>query len=116
MCRLLVGLALIGSLCTPAHAAVVEALDLADLCHDATLVVHGIVAGEQSEWRDGHIVTRVTVSVRRVLKGKAGPAVVVSRLGGVVGTIGQIAPGEAELASREEVVVFLAAIAQKVRR
>ena len=107
MRTLVVGLALAASIGMPARAALVEALDLADLCHDATLVVHGVVAGEESEWRDGHIVTRVTITVRRVLKGKAGPVVVVSHLGGVVGTIGQIAPGEAQLATGEEVVLFL---------
>ena len=90
----------------PARAAVVQPLDLPDLCHDATLIVHGVVAGEESAWRDGHIVTRVTIAVQKTLKGAQKRSVVISLLGGVVGGIGQVAPGEATLSTGEEVVLF----------
>ena len=64
----------------PARAAVVQALDLAELCHDATRIVQGTVVGEASAWRDGRIITHVTVSVRRTLKGPPAKTVMVSRL------------------------------------
>lgn len=90
----------------PAHAAVVAPLDLPDLCRDAALIVHGVVTAEESAWREGHIVTRVTIAVQKTLKGTRQRSVSISLLGGVVGGIGQIAPGEATLATGEEVVLF----------
>src|SRR5262245_9775348 len=91
--------------------AVVQAVDLPTMCHDATRIVHGVVVAEESAWQGGIIVTRVTIAVRRTLKGPAAKTIVVSRLGGVVGGIGQVAPGEATLARGDEVVVFLEPIA-----
>jgi len=99
----------------PARAAVVEAVDLPTLCRDATRIVHGVVVGEASAWRDGIIVTRVTVAVRRALKGPAARTLVVSRLGGVVDGIGQVAPGEAELAPGEEIVLFVEPVLGELR-
>lgn len=99
----------------PARAAVVQSVDLPSLCHDATRIVHGVVVGEESAWRDGIIMTRVTVAVRRVLKGPSAPTLVVSRLGGVVGNIGQLAPGEAELAPGDEVVLFVEPVQGELR-
>src|SRR5215813_5974666 len=96
-------------LAVPARASVVEPLDLPALSRGADLIVRGQVVRAVSTWDGDHIVTRSTIEVRRVWKGRAGRTVVVRTLGGVVGTIGQKAPGEASLAPGEEVILFLEA-------
>jgi hypothetical protein len=60
-----------------------------------------------STWEDGRIVTYTRARVDRVLAGTAPGEVVIRTLGGTVGSVGQIAFGEAVLRPGEPVVLHL---------
>ncbi len=91
----------------PARATVVVALGVDDLVHQSDVVILGVVERAESAWEGGVIVTRATVRVERTLKGAPAQAIVVRRMGGVVGTVGQIVYGEAALAAGERTLLFL---------
>lgn len=55
----------------------------------APLQIVGRCESRQSRWEDGAIYSYNEVSVRRVIRGEAGPTVVVRQHGGIVDGIGQ---------------------------
>ena len=84
-------LGVIGTLCLPAaRATSVIAPSFDDLVTKADCILTGDVTGLRSEWSgDGierHIVSFVTFSVVRVLKGEAASPFTLRTLGGTVGT------------------------------
>jgi hypothetical protein len=94
---------------TPAHASLVEAVDLETLVAEAEQVVLARVIGRQSYFDDhGRIVTDVTMQVEESIKGNhaVGAAIVVQRLGGVVDDIGMRVAGEPDFTVGETVILF----------
>ena len=93
----------------PAHATLVEALDLETLVAEAEQVVLARVIGQQSLVDErGRIVTDVLLQVEESIKGDQAPgaAVTVRRLGGVVGDMGLRVAGEPSFETGETVVLF----------
>jgi hypothetical protein len=93
----------------PAHATLVEALDLETLVAEAEQVVLARVIGEHSHYdARGRIVTDVSLQVEESIKGEQAPgaALTVQRLGGVVGDIGERVAGEPSFVVGETVVLF----------
>ncbi len=103
---LLLGL---GALWAPAGATTALRYDLTTLARTADAIVVGQVTALQSAWRDGRIVTQVTVSGDEVLKGPRAPRYTVEVLGGTVDGIGQKVAGMAAFEPGEHVVLFLRA-------
>lgn len=92
-----------------AQASVVEAFDLDTLVKEADEVVLARVIRQSSHYDErGRIVTDVEMQVERVEKGTATPgaAVIVRRLGGVVGDRGMRIEGEPTFEDGELVLVF----------
>jgi hypothetical protein len=99
------GIALVGT----ARATVVEALDLDTLVKDADEVVLARVIKQWSHYDErGRIVTDFQMQVEESVKGdsKPGAAVVVRKLGGVVGDRGMRISGEPSFTEGEVVLVF----------
>lgn len=97
----------------PAEAAVGVRMPLPDLVSSSALVVRGKVT-QSVPYRDAstkRIMTRHTLQVAEVWKGKAGSVVTVSTLGGELEELGQWVPGEAVFEPEQEVVAFLVAAA-----
>ncbi len=93
----------------PASATTVVGYDLEGLARAADAVVVGRVVDRVSAWRDGRIVTTVTVAAEDVLKGEAAPTYRVDVLGGSVDGISQRVAGVAVFEPDERVAVFLRA-------
>jgi hypothetical protein len=94
---------------SPAHATLVEALDLETLVAEADQVVLARVIGQQSLYDErGRIVTDVVLQVEESIKGDQAPgaAVTLRRLGGVVGDMGLRVSGEPSFETGETVVLF----------
>ncbi|HEX5660921.1 MAG TPA: hypothetical protein VFX59_27200 [Polyangiales bacterium] len=92
-----------------ARASMVEALDLETLVQEADSVVLARVIKSWSHYDDrGRIVTDYQMQVERVEKGAAAPgsAVVVRKLGGVVGDRGMTISGEPGYQDNELVLLF----------
>jgi hypothetical protein len=101
----LLGTSLLGT----AHATVVEALDLDTLVQDADEVVLARVIKQWSHYDErGRIVTDFQMQVEQSVKGDSmpGAAVVVRKLGGVVGDRGMRISGEPSFTEGEVVLVF----------
>lgn len=99
------GLGLLGT----ARATVVEALDLDTLVKDADEVVLARVIKQWSHYDErGRIVTDFQMQVEESVKGdsKPGAAVIVRKLGGVVGDRGMRISGEPSFTEGEVVLVF----------
>jgi hypothetical protein len=93
-----------------ADAAVVLALDLADLVERADAVVVAAPLRKESRWDDkGRIVTDVTLFVEEDLKGapEAGTEIVVTTLGGTIGDIGLLVAGAPRFRDGGSAIVFL---------
>lgn len=88
-------------------ATTVVGYDLEDLAGASDTIVTGQVTEVASEWREGRIVTRVTIRPDTVLKGAPEDAVTVEVFGGVVDGIGQKVSGMASFEPDERVAVFL---------
>jgi hypothetical protein len=93
----------------PASATTVVGYDLEGLARAADAVVVGRVVDRQTAWRDGRIVTTVTLAADDVLKGEAAPTYNVEVLGGSVDGISQRVAGVAVFEKDERVAVFLRA-------
>jgi hypothetical protein len=91
----------------PASAAVVRALDVAELCRASDVVARGVVVGSRATWEGRRIVTLVEVRILESLKGEPGTSVVVSRPGGMIDGLAMGVPGAAKLTVGDEVVLFL---------
>lgn len=92
-----------------ASAAVVVRLPLDDLVTNSTLVVRGTVLSGESFLDEvtGKIMTRHAFRVEETLKGERQETVSIVTLGGELGDLGQIVPGEARLLPGEEMVLCL---------
>ena len=90
-------------------ASIVVRHSFTELCERADSIVHARVLEQQSQWRDGRIVTEVTLEVLESLKGEyhAAERVVVLNHGGVVGTLVTRISGAPVFFDGEEVVLFL---------
>ncbi len=92
-----------------ARASVVEALDLDTLVSEADSIVLARVIKSWSHYDDkGRIVTDYQMQVEQVEKGdaKLGAAVVVRKLGGIVGDKGMTISGEPGYTDNELVLLF----------
>lgn len=97
------------ALLSTARATVVEALDLDTLVKDADEVVLARVIKQWSHYDErGRIVTDFQMQVEESVKGDSQPgaAVVVRKLGGVVGDRGMRISGEPSFTEGEVVLVF----------
>lgn len=83
---------------------------LADLARRSDLALVGRAVSRESFWREGRILTRVTVQAEEVWKGGAvpGQTVEVLTLGGVVGGLAQRVDGAAAIEVDERVALLLA--------
>ena len=101
-------LALIGPL-PSARASLVEAVDFDTLVQEADDVVLARVIKQWTQYDEhGRIVTDFQMQVERVEKGSSTPgsAVVVRKLGGIMGKLGMRIAGEPDFTIGEEVLVF----------
>lgn len=102
------------------HAATVRALSLAELVATSRCAVVGTPVEMSSTWetigKRRRIVTYVSVQVERALDGRSpdSDSLTVRLLGGRVGDIGQIVPGEAALPRGERAGLFLSEITSGV--
>jgi hypothetical protein len=96
----------------PARATTVLAVPIDEMARTAGLVVRGVVEGQKvARTADGlNIETRTYLRVTSVLKGAPVSTVVVSQVGGTLGDVTQMVPGDARFVAGEEVVVFLEAL------
>ena len=110
--RLGVGAAIVGVLLLSSqssHASTMEAMSLAELAQEASLIVVGTVTARNSEYDEfGRIVTDHRIEVQQVWKGLAGKRPVVMRsLGGEIGDLAMTVPGAPHLAVGEQALFFL---------
>jgi hypothetical protein len=110
--RLSTRLAALALLVLPSLAAAMttRVASLADLARRADLCLVGRAVARESFWREGRILTRVTVQAEEVWKGAAGPtqSVEVLTLGGVVGGLAQRVDGAVTVDVGERVALLLA--------
>lgn len=99
------------SLTVGVRAAVLLHMPLDDLIRNADLVVRVKVLSSESfrHGEEGHIYTRHSLTVTEYLKGEGKERLTVVTMGGEVGDVGQLIPGEARLVPGEEAVLCLAA-------
>jgi len=103
-----------------ASAAVVRALSLSELVATSRFAVLGTPTDMSSTWetigKRRRIVTYASVQVERALDGRSpgSSTVTIRTLGGRVGDIGQIVPGEAVLPKGQRAAFFLGEIASDV--
>ena len=97
-------------LASPAYAAVGRLLSISDVAAASERVVVGEVVARASAWDEAHrrIFTRVTLRVEETLRGAHADEISFTVLGGEVGELMQIVPGEANPRQGERVVLFLA--------
>ncbi|HWP09697.1 MAG TPA: hypothetical protein VNN72_28340 [Polyangiaceae bacterium] len=113
----LLGTSALGLLASaPAGASTARALTLAELVGKSTSVVVATAVAKRSSWTTiggaRRIVTDTRLKVEELVSG-ADPStteLVVRTLGGVVGEIGQIVEGEAELTIGEQSMTFVTQI------
>lgn len=110
-------LCLVAGVASNARASVMEAMDLPDLVNHADRVVMGRVVEVRSDWDETgmRIRTRARVQVEETLVGDPAQEVVVERMGGVVGDLGQLVMGEADLGTHDHVLLFLEPVARGKR-
>jgi hypothetical protein len=83
---------------------------VAELTGKSGLIVVGKVSRIHSEWDKGksRIYTKVTVNVEEFVKGnEPGKNIVVTHLGGEVGSVGELYSGTPKFKADEEVMLFL---------
>lgn len=93
----------------PVRASVLQPLTLRALVEGSDLIVMGKVTESRAFEEGGRIMTEHLVAVDETLAGKAeaGATIRVVTLGGELGRLGQIVPGEAVLRKGEPVVLCL---------
>jgi hypothetical protein len=95
----------------PVRAAVVRALDLAQLTERSQHIVIAVAESEQARWDSPHehIVTDVTLKVEQSLKGGAAPGsrLVATRLGGKLEHLALTVPGAENFDLGQRALVFL---------
>jgi hypothetical protein len=94
---------------SPADAAVVPRLDLADLVTSSEVIVQARVTRQWCAWDQQHrfIWTHYSLQISDVLKGKPPLTMTLSEPGGTLGGRGMLVAGVTRYAAQEEVVVFL---------
>jgi hypothetical protein len=92
-----------------AHATVVVPLSLADQVAQADLVVRARVGSMQSAFvpERGAILTWTELSVSETLKGQAPSTLVLRQMGGTADGQTMLVPGDAHLATGDDVILFL---------
>lgn len=90
-----------------AQAALVKRLDLPGLVGRAAVIGHGRVASVRCLRVGGRIVSEITLSGDRILKGQPAAELKFRVLGGALDGLAQVVPGEPSFAVGEEAVVFL---------
>ncbi len=99
-------LALVASV---AHATVVVPLSLAEQVDRSDLIVRATVGARHSAYvpERGAILTWTTLQVTEVLKGQSPRTLTLRQMGGSADGMVQRVPGDAELATGQDVVLFL---------
>jgi hypothetical protein len=94
---------------SPAHAAVLIALELPQLVEQSDQIVVGNAQSQSSRYAEGVIVTDVLVRVVTALKGSSRPGdtLVVTHLGGSVDNVALSVPGAAGFKLGQSAIVFL---------
>jgi hypothetical protein len=99
------------ALAGPARAAVVRALDLAQLTERSRHIVIAVAEAERARWDRPHvhIVTDVTLKVEQSLKGGAAPGarLIATRLGGQLPDLALTVPGAESFELGARALVFL---------
>jgi hypothetical protein len=92
-----------------AHATVVVPLTLAEQVDRADVIVRATVGARQSAFvpERGAILTWTTLNVTEVLKGQASSTLTLRQMGGSANGMVQRVPGDAELTTGQDVVLFL---------
>jgi hypothetical protein len=98
-----------GSLLPRARAAVLIALDLAELIAQSDHIVVGHPESQSSRYAEGLIVTDVSLRVISTLKGPTpvGATLIATHLGGSVDRVGLTVPGAARFVPGRSAIVFL---------
>jgi hypothetical protein len=113
---LLLGLSLLLSLRLP--ATIVEPPGFDSLVSQADYVVHAVVKSVTSEWQnDGphkHIITKIELDVREVIKGTPPQPLVLEMLGGKVGNIEMAVEGAPKFYAGDEDILFIHGNGQQV--
>jgi len=94
----------------PAHASIVQGLDLGELVANADRIVLGrVVFSECFQRSDGTLGTWHRIDVERDVRGNAGgdTEIIVETLGGQIGDIAMRVEGEPSFTVGERVVVFI---------
>lgn len=105
----LAALALVVLTTSLAHATVVVPLSLADQVHQSDLVVRAHVGGMHSAFvpERGAILTWTELTVTETLKGQAPATLVLRQMGGTADGQTMLVPGDAHLATGDDVILFL---------
>jgi len=108
LCAALAGLAPLAA-ARDVSASVSVAITFDALVHESSAVVVGTAAEQRSVWEGARIYTYSRVHVDSAIAGELGAddEVWVRTMGGVVGKVGQIVEGEAELTVGRPSLVFL---------
>lgn len=98
---------------TPHHAraTIVVAPDFDSLVKQADYVVRAVVKSKTAEWRNNahgrHIITKVTLDVREVIKGLPPSPLVLEMLGGRIGSEELVVEGAPSFIVGEEEILFI---------
>ena len=91
----------------PAHASVLEALDLRELVHASQEIVVGITRSAQARYDGAQIVTVSVVEVQDRMRGGVASTLRITTLGGAVGEVGMRVEGAAQLEVGARALLFL---------
>ena len=110
--RLIAGLILVlGLLPLCGHATTVIAPDFDSLVKQADFVVRAVVKAKTAEWRnDGrnrHIITKVTLDVREIIKGAPALPLVLEMRGGRIGSDEMVVEGAPSFILGDEQILFI---------
>ena len=112
--RFLTGLVLALALCLlplGGRATTVVAPDFDSLVKQADFVVRAVVKSKAAEWRsDGrnrHIITKVTLDVREIIKGAPTLPLVLEMLGGRIGSDEMVVEGAPSFVVGDEQILFV---------
>jgi hypothetical protein len=95
----------------PGHATTVVAPDFDTLVSQADYVVRAVVNSKTSEWRTDthgrHIITKVKLDVREIIKGTPPSPLVLTVLGGRIGSDEMVVDGAPSFIVGEEEILFI---------
>lgn len=97
--------------CSRSFATSVIAPDFDSLVSQADYVVRAVVKSKASEWRSDsqgrHIITKVTLEVREIIKGAPPNPLVLQMLGGRMGTDEMVVEGTPKFLVGDDMVLFV---------